>query len=222
MAITLDNSSINNLVSTGPTGTLSYTVNASTNGLLVVIMSTTSNRTPTAVSWGSQNFVTSNKVVGSGEASVWWLVAPIVGTKTLSITTGVSGTNVVTTVVSLLGVNQTTPLDSSTTSSGTGTAASAIVSVINSNAWILDCLFVATPSVSSTLTSSQTTLTNLFASGVGTGGSSYSPNVASGSRTMAWSWTGSQAWAQAAVAFQSASSVTPTISYIPYLPPFFS
>lgn len=193
MAITLDASSNSGDKLNVTSVTYSHTVGTGSNTILIVGVGMRDTTAGDMVITGiTYNSVALTKIRAdavtvdtSFRSELWYLKAPATGAN--NIVVSFTGTVAVAGVVgaSFFGVDQTSPIDANNGNTGLTTSISASITVVASNSWLVDILY----SRSSTLTknASQTELANF---GVNTNddrvGSSYKPNVSSGSRTMDW------------------------------------
>ena len=155
---------------------------------LVVTIHLKSDRTVSSVTFNG-DAMTQHATVGTApKVLMFKLVAPDIGTYNVVITLS-GASDIVASAVPLVNVDQTTPLDAAETESGTGTAASDIVTSA-ANELVIDALAVNSAAVL-TVGASQTDIADNVQDTV-RGGVSVEAGAAS--VTMSWSWTGSVAY----------------------------
>src|SRR5207244_11144177 len=117
---------------TGGTSTTTWAHTTSgTNNVLVVGVSwaNITTRTVTSVTYGVQTMTSAGSAVNAGNAGaeIFYLVAPAVGSNTVSVTLSGSANSLVGGAVTLTGVNQTTPLGTFASATGSSTTPSVTV-----------------------------------------------------------------------------------------------
>jgi hypothetical protein len=161
-AITFDSSSTAHFAAT--TGsTSSITIAAGSNMLLEICVNTnavSNNVTAVSVSssvagTGSATFVASTSAGTRPAFLYYWLSSsPTAGTVYVSTTLSASVASNIG-LADYFGVNQTTPVDTSTNIVKTVAKPSSTIVTANANEWVLDCLSTATAGTTSTPSSSQ-------------------------------------------------------------------
>lgn len=203
--------------------TFTHTAGVLTNGLIgIVVLArggaiSNSDLNLSAVSYNS---VAATKAVEVNTAdspssntlvvSIWYLVAPASGANTVSVTHTGSVTTSVAYAITLAGVDQANPLDATASNHALGvtTSVSNNITTVADNAWIIDGIYqkigtALTRGANQTLIAAET-----FPNGGGdTADTSYKgPVTPAGSTAMAWSWSGTDDYAQALASFKPAAA----------------
>jgi len=145
----------------------------------------------------------------SWRTELWYRVAPTVTTANLVVNwDGPPDQAIGVTVILLSGVNQSTPLDAQSGASGTGTTASATITTVAANTWIVDSV-IGRDDAGLTVGAGQTARTDrmLEPSGVndGAGVSTVNGKAVAGAETMDWTQA-SNDWAISAASFAPAGA----------------
>ena len=191
--------------------TWSHTVGAGSNRLLVVLLSDNPTDAVSSVTYGGVALTQlpgAHVVGGTGaEVDIWYLKNPASGAANFVATWAAQG-YLNAGAVSFSGVDQTTPLDTPVTATGTGRSASATVAT-DANNIVIDNLCLQESSAdnpTATAGGSQTQRFNeVNLAGGPRSASSTQPGAAS--VAMQWAFTGAVQWALAAVAVKGASGV---------------
>lgn len=200
--ITVDTTSSTYTYSNATSISWSHTVNAGNNRLLVVIVPipyNSYNNTVSSISFGSQSLTRAKNILNTGYCAdeIWYLIAPNVGTNTITVTYSNTVYYRGGGAISLFGVDQTSPLGSTNGATGYGGTASINLTVQN-NSIIIEGF----SSISSywSPTSGQTQIPNTGSYGyVG-----YKIITTGGSYTETWTLNGSSQWALAGAEFKAA------------------
>ncbi len=133
--ITLDGT----VITANNTASLSITVASNTNRMGLVCFTTYQGGAPSGVTWGGSAMTKVAEMIGSfGEnASVWAILAPTVGSDTVTVTGGADWRGFG--AYSLYGVDQNIPSVFTTGGGDSGTASLAITTD-TANAWVLGCI----------------------------------------------------------------------------------
>ena len=198
-----------------------HTVNSGSNAILIVDVAVkTGNATDpvTSVTYGGQSLTLIGSAVtpNSMSADIWYLLNPAVGTANVVVT--LNGSNhFVAGATDYFGVNQTTPLGTLATATGTNSAMPSVNVASAAGEFVVDSLIAqgdaqaVTPSgPGQTETWTQTTGSS---AGDALGAASYQPGAAT--VTMSWTETTDQAWALAAVPLVAAAATSPGITVTP-------
>src|SRR5437667_7571975 len=182
---------------TGGTSTTTWAHTTSgTNRVLVVGVSwaNITTRTVTSVTYGVQTMTSAGSAVNAGNAGaqIFYLVAPAVGSNTVTVTLSGSANSLVGGAVTLTGVNQTTPLGIFASATGSSTTPSVTVTS-NTGETVIDTVSL-TSSGAMTVSGGQTQQWQAGTSGRGAG----STKPGASSPTMSWA-SGNFAWAIGAV-----------------------
>lgn len=192
--------------------TWSHTVGMGNSRLLIVgTAHRDGNMSVTSVTYGGTALTSIGSQNGPGnqnQATLWYLINPPTGTANISVS--LSGSKDVTAgAASFTGVNQTTPLGTLNSLSGTSTTASVVVSSAAGEV-VIDAVAANGDAVSLTAAGGQSVLWNI---GTGTaggnvrGGSSNQPGASS--VTMSWTLAASKPWAIGAISLKPASDICP-------------
>src|SRR5207249_4996390 len=200
---------------TGGTSTTSWAHTTSgTNRVLVVGVSwaNITTRTVTSVTYGVQTMTSAGSAVNAGNAGaeIFYLVAPAVGSNTVTVTLSGSANSLVGGAVTLTGVNQTTPLG--TFASATGTSATPSVNATsNTGETVIDTVSLTSSGAITVGVGGQTQQWQAGTSGRGAG----STKPGTSSVTMSWN-SANLAWAIGAVGVKPAAvcSSVPDSTYV--------
>src|SRR5438128_11903021 len=182
---------------TGGTSTTTWAHTTSgTNKVLVVGVSWANaiTRTVTSVTYAGSTMTSAGSAVNAGNAGaeIFYLVAPAVGSNTVSVTLSGSANSLVGGAVTLTGVNQTTPLGIFASATGSSITPSVTVTS-NTGETVVDTVSL-TSSGAMTVNGTQTQQWQAGTSGRGAG----STKPGAPSPTMSWA-SGNFAWAIGAV-----------------------
>lgn len=192
---------------------LSFTLNPSGDNRLLVVGISYYDATGTAgtVSFAGANLTRHIRQAGGGESSeLWYLVAPATGLGTVTINFSASMTDVVAGGHYWTGVDQSTPLDTGTSSSGANTdpsltVASAADDVVVDNLYHFDTTFMELPDVGALQTQRWSRI------GLDDAGGASSSEPGAASVTMSWTFSiNPDSWRQVAMSINPAAEVTPT------------
>ena len=193
---------------------------AGTNRLLVVGVSLKKNSLTQTVSSVTYNGVAMTRIVAQDNAvttplvrvELWYLAAPATGTNPLIVTLSTPNTGYVVGAVSLTGVDQSSPIEASTSARGLIGAPSVNIATIANNAWVLDALVVNSSPTSLSANAGQTLSWNTSTGGanlVRGAGSRRGPVSPAGSVTMSWTMSPlSLPWVIGAVSVKPAVGVS--------------
>lgn len=198
-------------VSTGNSGIAANTIfwshTCSGDNRVIIVGCIVPSLTTTDVLYNGVSITKSTSIaITGGEVSLWYLVAPLTGTHIVSAVFSGAYTSADCGSISLTGVDQSSPIDAISTSSGTGTTASLNITTVANKAWVVDIVGNVVGSSGFTVGGSQTqrwNSTNLFDDGAG---STLGPVTPAGSTAMSWTQS-SAVWGQAAVSFQPAALI---------------
>tara|TARA_Y100000310_G_scaffold65548_2_gene61043 strand:- start:1837 stop:4668 length:2832 start_codon:yes stop_codon:yes gene_type:complete len=194
------------------TKTLSHTVATGANRLLVVgVTSHTpagAPSRPTGVTYDSVAMTEITAARGNSTdvtVTLWYLIAPNVGTANIVATFG-AGQRAQVTAVSLSGVDQSTPVENGNSATGTSTAPSVAVTTAVRD-WVVDCVGFEDPTADSA--AAGTGQTERGETHDAPHGAATSTEEATGaSTTMSWTLDSSVEWAIGAVAINPATVQT--------------
>ena len=182
---------------------------------LVLVVGVSIRHSSVTVSGITYNGVALTQIRTDGRTSstyseIWSLKAPATGANTIVVTLSGAPTRSVAGAVSLTGVDQTTPNDANNGGTGTGTTASAVVTTVADNAFVVGVVGVRT-SASQTITvgAGETKDWNVPDGGNGlrAGGSHTTSAVTpAGAHTMDWTISASLSWALSAASFKPAGA----------------
>ncbi len=192
--------------------TLSHTVGSNTNRVLVVAVSakdTTVFPLGMSMSYAGQamtridkkNFISGTNYMGT---ELWYLLNPPAGTNTVSVSFNSAMDGITMGAVSLTGVQQQAP-EVKKTAVGTSATASATLTTLTNNAWVIDSLGIQSGAVITTVGSGQTQRYFQDNSNDIVGAASTKPVATAGSTTLQWNFASSKAWGVVAAAFAPAS-----------------
>lgn len=120
---------------------LSFTVASGSNRLLIVHVSNHGNVGPPtvdSVSYGAQSMTKIRDVVnGQQRTTMWYLVAPTVGTATISAQVS-GGSDWVIGATCLTGVDQSSPIGATASGTGNSASPSTNITTLTANSWIVD------------------------------------------------------------------------------------
>ncbi len=205
LAIALD--AVSDMTSSNEsTITLSHTTAAGSDRLLVVGIDIKENKNITSVTYNGVNLTNAGIADNSGnaKAEIWYLKMPDVGTYDVVVNLD-GNSDIVIGAATYTGVDQTTPLGTFVSNTGSTITASAVVSSA-ADEWVFDTMAVRDAS-SITVGAGQTQQWN---NGFGNfrGGSSTEPGA--GSVTMSWTLDAAKNWAIAAVPINPATATATT------------
>jgi len=208
MAIALDSTSAAADISTTTSQAWSHTVASGSDRVLVVCVRARdlvvqADTRPSSVTFGAQNLTEAVYQAGavSSGVSIWYLVAPTVGTDTITVTpAGACSNGLRGSAQSFTGVDQSTPIDASNSAAGSSTTATVSVTVVTDQAWLIDSLYHFDSSSNVAPDGSQT-LRDEPVDG-DTRGHSDKSAVSTGSQAMTWTAVAAQEWSIAAVALR--------------------
>lgn len=190
--------------------TFSHSVGAGGADRLLVVAVSIDNRTVTGVTYGGTAMTSVGSATNGAQVShMWRLIAPATGANNVVVTLSGGGTDIVAVATSYTGVDQTTPLGTAATATGTSTTASVAVTSATDE--------LVVDSVSSnlgtlTVGAGQTQRGNTTA-GDNFGGAS--EEVGATSVTMSWTIGSSSAWASVGVSIKGIVAVTHATSGAP-------
>ncbi len=211
MAIGFDNAASGN--TTSQTLTLSsFVVGAGSDKALFVgvgIRGIVSGQNVTGITWnGSEGFsrVGTQEANGIIAVELWELVNPTAATADIVITlSGSPGSNQIGGVISLTGVDQTTPSEASAQANGSGTSSSVSVTTVTDNAWALDVVNHRNDTDITEGGSQTNRWEEAFSTSTIAGGST-DPVSPAAPHAMTWSWATSHSWAAIAASVKPASA----------------
>lgn len=160
--------------------------------------------------------VTSTRVAGGSMAvEAWYQLAPAVGT--LKATTTVSGNIDGVKIVwsSFFGVDQTTPIDATSTNNGSTAGATTTITTVNDNAVINECISLF-GTATLTAKAGQTVIYNDKTGSID-GAGSYKAAASHGSFTVGWTWAGANDWVEAAISLKAAVTAVGTPGIVTWL-----
>lgn len=205
MAITVGNNA--NSGTQGAVASYSYnhTCNTGSNTCLVVVVvgdssviSTVKYATVTMTQGANLLSVTSY-------ATIFYLVAPATGTNSVLVTmTSATGKSAAASV-DFFGVDQVAPKDSSGTVTAVNVSATASCTVVNANAYIVAGLMISNPSLTLTLTGTNTPTSIMDIDDAGIGehvAAQYNGPNATGAHASTWTLSGTRLWVEAAMALK--------------------
>ncbi|MDE2098525.1 MAG: hypothetical protein KGL39_14825 [Patescibacteria group bacterium] len=146
-----------------------------------------------------------------GHAELWYLVNPATGTHDITVTYSASqfvGTDFA--AASFAGVDQTTPIDASASSTGSGTSLSASITTTAANDMLVDAAGSMSSNGAATAGAGQTVIYQYTQFGSDNGAYSYKAVSTAGSYSMSWSGFANFPWVELVVALKPASGSTPT------------
>ncbi len=190
----------------------SHTVANQSNRVLVVGVNaehTSSSCQASTVTYGAQSLTKiAQAVAGSGTyecTSLWYLLAPTVGTNTITVTYESSITDTTAGAVGLYNVQQTAP-DASNSNYNNAGATSTSLSTVAANSWVVDVFGSGQGLGNLAPGSGQTSRWTKDSGGTQSGGMSTKPVAAIGSTSVTWTQTGINRSAQVAAAFAPTGS----------------
>jgi hypothetical protein len=128
----------------------------------------------------------------------WYLAAPASGTNNIVVTVSGTTTKLGIAAISFTGVDQTTPIDVSGSTTGTSGTVTKSLTTTNANEYLLDA--VTHLSANSPSSETGTVILNDVASGVSTG-AQYASAATAGSNSMSWTYPDpGDAWAYSVLA----------------------
>lgn len=164
---------------------------------------------------GAPADMTKQNSANTKRVELWKLVNPPTGTNNIVLTISAGGSLTNRAVVgaeasSWTGVDQTTPLGTSASASGTSTTPSVDVSSAAGEVVVDSVGAGATTSTTLTVGAGQTQISTTQPLNAGVGASSYEDGAAT--TTMSWTASSSAAWATVGVPLKASSATTPTVS----------
>jgi hypothetical protein len=196
----------------------SHTVASGSNRVLVVGVaaeySSSSSCQASSVTYGGTALTRIGQAVAGTSiyqcASLWYLVAPAVGTASVSVSFGAALDGATAGAVTLFGIKQAAP-DASNTSFSNSGATSTSVTTAAANSTVVDVFGSGQPLGDLAPGSGQTGQWSQDAGGTATssGGSSTETVASAGSATLSWTQTGINRSAQVVAAFGPAVDTTP-------------
>jgi len=196
----------------GRTMSVALTVGGTGRVLVVGISVDSANSDVTSVTYAGQALTyRGGSGTGNGRpsAEIWTLTNPPTGVSTVIVTLSAND-QIAIGAVSFTGVNLTTPLDVPIfgTSGNNGTSATAALTTVTNNAWVVDVLALnngVTPTM--TVLAGRTSRWNRPVGTSITGaGSTYGPKTPAGAVSLQWTWAGSRRWAIEAIALRPGGS----------------
>ena len=187
--------------------TFSHSVGAAgTNRLLIVAVSI-DNRTVSGVTYNGVAMTSVGSATNGKQIShMWRLIAPATGANNVVVTLSGGGDDIIAVATSYTGVDQTTPLGTPATATGTSTTASVTVTSAT-NELVVDS--VSSNLGTLTVDASQTQRGNAVA-GDNQGGASEEAGAAS--VVMSWTIGSSSAWASVGVGIKGVAALTGTLN----------
>lgn len=208
-----------------PSLTLSVVVSSGSNLLLFVAVNQrggTAND-PTGITYGGTalTMVSSSSVKAGGNpswGSFWTLIAPTVGTANLVVTTPSGGAKLVVVATTYTGVDQTTPVGTPATTTGSGASQSATVSSATGEV-VIGALIHADGSTIAVTDGGSQTRRALVDTGSGGGDCDIEVSEKAGASSTVVSWTTSPAiaWGTTGVALKPAATSTYPVPESPVL-----
>ena len=194
---------------TAASNTFAHTVGSYNQRLLVVSTSQQQNgvqRTATGVTYDSVGMTKADslQLAGDSEASLWYLVAPNIGTANVVVTyNGSCGIGAG--AASFYNVEQISPLDGTAKDSNpTGTPTDSVTPSVD-NALICDAMWTAQAGgTRSPLEAGQTVVWSTTVSVGDSGGGSYKIATTAGAEAMTWNASGQNGWIIVLGAFKAA------------------
>ena len=228
MAIAFEATGNSGIITSASSASWSHNVSSTDDTVIAVCVGaqdvTAGDRDVSSVTFNSDALTEEREDNGSSgdtadyRVSSWYRVAPDTGNNTVSVTWGGTIERGAAGSVSLTGVDQSSPVDSSnggfTNDNATHTVS---VTVINENSWVIDGGLGRAPSPSNTnsVGSGQTERWNIGGGTTNRGMGSTEGPVSSGSVAMSWSQSGSFTentdWGTALIAFQPTVTPQPSV-----------
>jgi len=199
--------------------TFPHTVVSNTNGIIVVPCAVTdaveADRNISTITYNGVGLSLIGKgVVDTIHVEMWRLVAPATGANNVVVTAGGTADFIACGSVSLIGVDQASPVDVFDTDNfNNSTTPSLSITTVADNAWIIDIVNFNNHTTSFVMDalSGRTERWNFaLATTIRTGGSTRGPNTPAGAFTMSWTAGAAAAWNYIAASFKPAAIVTPT------------
>ena len=217
MAIAYDATSNSGAVSSN-TSSHAHTSTGSQRSLMVCVLIETSAGAPTVsgITYNSvamTSTVTLTEAGGNGRAEIWRLVAPTTGANNIVVTLSGS-TNFVVGAMSFTGVDQSSPIEDTSTNEGTmmGGDSELIVTVTTANGWVVECLLENSAN-NLTVGAGQTSRMEDIAFGGWSAYMSHEGPCAAGSVTMSWT-DGTTTYVTVGASLKP--YVAPTRLYLPF------
>lgn len=190
----------------------SHTVGTGSNRLLTVCpaarTATNGSELVSSVTYGGVNLTKLrhdriNDGVRYWSNEIWYMIAPPIGTATVTVTAGNGTFNyLVGTALSLFGVDQTNPVDAQNgATSTTGSTISTTVTTVAANAWLTDCITASAQPISAVgAGQTQRTARNVGADAVGV--STVNGKASPGAEVMDWTQNASGPWATSSASWK--------------------
>lgn len=203
---------VNSVGSTTAVGSLSVPLTVGGVGRVLVVgitVDTAGSSPVNTVIYAGQALLRQGQAGGNPLTEIWMLVNPPAGTASVIVTLG-GNDQIAVGALSFTGVNLTTPLDVAVVErSGNGNTATAQITPVTDNAWIVDAVSVnnGVDTTIGALTSrvSRWNLRLTPPASVTGAGSTLGPVSPAALRTLLWTWTGgNRSWAQVAIALRPA------------------
>lgn len=191
--------------------TWSHTVSG-TDRILIVGMNARSTTTAGVTYNGVAMTLAINKAYITGEVSLWYLSAPSTGANNVIATLAGASTGLQGGGVSLTGVDQTSPIDATNSSSGSSITASVSVTTVADNCWVIDCMGQSSGPASITANGSQTQHWDVTPVSSSCGGSSKGPVSPPASTSMSWTINPSGDWGDTVLSLLPAAIIPPPSS----------
>ncbi len=200
-AISFDSSSTSATL-LGSTGTLSIVVGSGSNRAIIACITMNAGGTSTLLVGGSSATQIAHRVQGTKAADLYYFLNPSAGTVNVTATLNAAANKVIG-LESLFGVDQSTPVEATTTFGVTGsTVASTTFTTIAANDWIIDCLGANQTSTSPGTGQTTTSMNNAVNPFIGM---SYKQIPATGATTTQWTFGTSTTWAYSTAALRQAA-----------------
>jgi autotransporter-associated beta strand protein len=190
-------------------GSFAHTVSASANRLLIVTLSYRAHNNPTAqantITYGGVALTNLSRTVAADRVTeMWYLVAPASGSNNVTTTMSADPEDIVITAVSYTGVDQTAPLGTISTNSGTGTAES--VSLISSSNQTVLSVVTNYPNGGGNTITGDGLLRSTANTAANNISSTVTENPGGGTVTVNWTAAQSFSWSASAVPINSSST----------------
>lgn len=208
-AITFDASSTS-ATQAGTTGSGSITMGSGSNGIVLICLAMNSGVTSTLAIGAGTGTQIAHKVQGAKASDLYYFLTSSAGVVNATATTGGS-TNKVLGMETFFGVNQSTPIEASTTFGATTQFPSSSITTVTVGDFVVDCLASAATSTSPNAgqtASTQNAAANPFI------GMSYKSVPVAGVTTTGWTLGASAVAAYANVAIVPAAGATTTTAAV--------
>jgi len=200
------------VVTSATTVSWSHTVANQSNRVLVVGVTaeyTSNSCQASTVTYGGQSLTKIAQTVTTNSsyecASLWYLLAPTVGTNTITVTYQTSMADMSAGAVSLYNVKQAAP-DASNSSFSNSSATSTSVTTLSAQSWVVDVFASGIALGNLAPSSGQTSRWTQDSNGNQSSGMSTKPVATAGSTTLGWTQTGNNRSAQVVAAFAPLAS----------------